>query len=69
MAVVPRLLTVGATALATALGTKVGIELGKVAMENQQIENKVDAPKLDEIDKDGRNSPSLFDGSFIQSVL
>jgi hypothetical protein len=69
MASAPRLATVGATAFATALGTKVGIELGKVLMENKGIKNKIDTSKLDEIDKDGSNSPSDFGGSFISSVL
>jgi hypothetical protein len=69
MPAVPRIVAVGATALATALGTKVGIELGKVAMDNKKIENEIDSPKLDEIDTDGRNSPSRFDGAFIHSVL
>jgi hypothetical protein len=69
MAPAPRIVTVGATALATPLGTKVGIELGKVAMENKEMKNEIDVSKLDEIDKDGRNSPSDFGGSFISSVL
>ena len=69
MAAAPRIAAVGATAFATAAGTKIGIELGKVAMENKKIENEMDASKLDEIDKEGRNSPSDYDGGFIHSVL
>jgi len=79
MAPAPRIAAVGASAFATAAGTKIGIELGKVAMENKKIENEIDVSKLDEIDtsarslaeakEGGRNSPSDFDGGFIHSVL
>jgi hypothetical protein len=55
---VPRIALVKSTALVTAAGTKIGIELGKVSMENKKIENEIEASKLDEIDKDGRKSPS-----------
>jgi hypothetical protein len=40
MAPAPRIAVVGATALATAAGTKIGIELGKVAMENKNKKTK-----------------------------
>jgi hypothetical protein len=66
----PRIAAVGQTALVTAAGTKIGIELGKVVMENKKIEKiENEIAKLDEINKDGRNSPSGFDGGFIHSVF
>lgn len=34
---VPRIALVGSTALVTAAGTKIGIELGKLSMENKKI--------------------------------
>jgi len=69
MAPAPRLALVGTTALLTAAGTKIGIELGKASMDNKKIKNEIDASKLDGIDKDGRNSPSDFDGGYFHSVL
>jgi hypothetical protein len=69
MAPAPILGAVGATGLATATGKKIGIELGKVVMENNKIVNEIELSKLDDNDKDGSNSPSDFDGGFIHSVL
>jgi hypothetical protein len=69
MPAVTRMALVGSSALVTAAGTKFGIELGKVSMENKKIESGIDTPDLDEINKDGRNSPSNFNSGFIHSVL
>ena len=60
MAYAPRIVKVGATTLATPLGTKVGIEQGKVAMENKEMKNEIDVSKLDEIDKDGKIHLLIF---------
>nr|YP_009739472.1 hypothetical protein [Tricholoma saponaceum]QIC20316.1 hypothetical protein [Tricholoma saponaceum] len=67
MAAAPRIAAVGATAFAMAAVTKIGIELGKVAMENKKIEIDIDASKLDDIDYYRRYSSS--DGGFIHSLL
>lgn len=69
MAIVPRIAVVGSTALATAAGTKIGIELGKAAMENKKKENEIEVSKLEKIDTDGSHSPSDFDGGFINNPL
>ena len=71
MAPLARIAMVGSTAIATAAGTKIGIDLGKALIENKKIENEIDSNDmvLETINKDGRNSPSDFDGGFIHSVL
>jgi len=69
MPTVPRIAVVGSTALVTAAGTKVGLELGKYAMDNTKIDNKIEVSKLDGIDTDRSHSPSDFDGGFINNPL
>ena len=69
MPTVPRIAVVGSTVLATAAGTKVGLELGKHAMDNTKKDNKIEVSKLDEIDTDRSHLPSDFDGGFINNPL
>jgi drug/metabolite transporter superfamily protein YnfA len=72
MAIVPRILVAGSTALATAVGTKIGLELGKAATENKTKilrGNVIDGSKLKERDTDGSHLPSDFGGGFINDPL
>lgn len=61
MAPAPRALAVGTVAAATAAGTMIGIGLFKDRATNTE--------KTDEINTEGRNSPSNFDKGLINSVL
>ena len=81
MAPAPRVAIVGTTALATAAGTKIGIELGKTLMQNNNMEYGIisspsspspaptEQPNQELDTKDGNSSPSCYDDGFIHSVL
>lgn len=70
MAPAPRVAMLATSALVTAAGTKIGIELGKALIENKKIDSEIEANTLNtDGGLDGRNSPTEFDGGFIQSVL
>jgi len=71
MPMFPRLLAVGSSALVTAAGTSLGMELGKAAAENMTKGAEIEASKskLAAISKDEPVSPTVFDRSFINSVL
>jgi hypothetical protein len=60
----PRAITVGSVAFATAAGTALGIKLGKAATANKETEAEIATPKAaDPV------SPTEFNSGFIHSVL
>jgi hypothetical protein len=66
MPVLPRALTVGTVALATAVGTSLGIELAKAVTENKHKKGEIETSK---IETDDIPSPTDFDRGYINSVL
>lgn len=70
MAPIPRIAVVGGAVSSNEGSTSIGLELGKRASENKKAaEIEASKSKLDEINKDGSNSPSDFYRGFIYSVL
>jgi hypothetical protein len=73
MAPLSRMAIVGSSAAATAAGTKLGLDLGKQAIDNTTKSEGIatQKSKLDESSEDGINSPSYFNSNsgFINSIL